>query len=166
MEQLRREIRADLELIRQAKVRSDFWTKIIVFVLGASMLLNGLILWGYYRRISEPVIVYNQETLPVITKQVKRGERLGYTVDFCKNREVEGSVVRSLLYDDGSQITGEQSSSTAQAVGCRTITVYSYEVPMNAKLGKAKLLVTTIYKTSQLEPQTYRKFTDSFEIVE
>lgn len=166
MELLRQEIRADLEAIRQAKIRSDFWTKVMVFILGASVLLNGIIIWGYYRASSAPVITYNQETLPVTTKQVKRGERLGYLVDFCKNREIEGSVVRSLIYEDGGQIAGEQSSATAQSIGCRTITVYTFEVPANAKLGKAKLLITTIYRTSTFQPQTYRKYTEEFEIVE
>lgn len=166
MEQIRQEIRADLEQIRLARVRSDFWGRVIVFILGASILLNGLVIWGYYRASSAPVIVYNQEYLPVTTPQVKRGERVGYTVDFCKNREVEGSVVRSLIYADGSQIVDEQSSSTAQATGCRSINVLSYTVPANAKLGKVRLLITTIYKTSTLQPQTFRKFTQEFEIVE
>lgn len=166
MEQLRQEIRADLEYIRKHKVRSDFWVKVSAFILGASMLFNGLIIYSWIKANAAPVIIYNQEVLPVATKQVKRGERLGYTVDFCKNREIEGSAVRTLIYDDGSQIADTQSIATAQSTGCRTITVYSYVVPANAKLGKAKVLITTIYKTSTLQPQTYRKFTEEFEIVE
>lgn len=166
MEQLRQEIRQDMEIIRKHAVRRDFGMKATVFLLGGSILLNGLVIWGYYQRNREPVIVYNQDILPVVTKQVKRGDRLGYTVNFCKNREIEGSVVRTLIYNNGNQIADKQSVSTAQPAGCRTITVYSYEVPANAPTGRAKLLITSFYPTSSFVPQTYRKFTEEFEIVE
>jgi hypothetical protein len=133
-------------------------------VLGMIVLYFIAIIYAAYL-LFYPVtpLVYNQKTLPIVSKVVQQGQPLAYTVDYCKYVNLPSSVKRTMVSAQNTVVlaTAENNLPT----GCHKANVYSTTVPMVTPPGVYHLEINVSYKVNALRTVQISTHTDNFTVV-
>jgi hypothetical protein len=109
-------------------------------IIGSSLLL------GYWLVYPDDVVVVTKP-VTVNSEVYHPGERLTYTLSYCKTRKLVGNVVRSLI--NGTRLTFTTVQSDLP-VGCHTVNVSDLVIPDYADSGTYHIEATIEYKINPI----------------
>jgi len=130
-------------------------------IILSAMGLLGYILYLLYFPFKP--MEYKYTTLPILKKQVKRGEAIQFTMDYCRNTDIPTTVYRQFVNDVLVYLPTVESRG---AKGCRQILVNTVIAPEALPSGKAHYEFSVHVKVNPLRTITYELRTEDFEIID
>lgn len=136
--------------------KKPYYFSIIVILLG--------ILVGFYYIY---LLVYPFKTIKsiqpsvVVNKEVKAGEVLTVTKDYCKYTPVTARLIRNLI--DGVSIPLPEVES-ALPEGCHIVNVI-IPIPEYVPTGVYTLKTTSVYKVNPVREININEFTEQFKVI-
>ena len=131
---------------------------IITFTLTAVLL--GIVAWWEF--VPDNVVtVINSNSVPVDKTIYNAGDRITYTISYCKTRQLSGKVMRALV--DGYRTLYETEYSDLP-IGCHTTKVNELVIPSFTPTGTYHLDVNIDYQINPLRVYTVHFQTQSFQV--
>lgn len=136
--------------------------EITAMPLIALLILLMILFWWWLIVPDRVVVVKNPMAIQVDKKVYHPGDRLTYTIDYCKTRPIMGKVSRALV--DGYRLMWETVYSNLP-VGCHKIEVNELKIHPYAPPGIYHLEITADYQVNPLQIYEVRENTVDFQIV-
>lgn len=127
-------------------------------IISAAMLLAGY--WWFFPE--QVVTVSNPTEIKTDKRVYQQGERIIYTLDYCKTRQIQGKVTRSLV--DGFVIPYGSIESDLP-VGCRKFFVYDLHIPEYTPPGIYHIEGSGEYHVNPIQTNRNCWRTEDFEVV-
>lgn len=139
------------------------FTRVMYYIVSLVMLIGvmTLALVIYWSNVPLDVLSINKEPLPVITKQVNRGELLFYEASYCKKTKADGTIARFLVGDD-KEIRLPVQEETGDAV-CRDIVVPQL-IPTGIEPGTYHIRFIVTYKPNPIREHVEVFASQNFEV--
>ena len=146
------------------KQRTIFWTGFAVLFAAAlvAFYFFYLLFWPFV-----PIEVKNNQSLPVIKKELTTNEEIGFVYDYCKKMDIQPRVVKEIISENNVITVSPVGNDTPQitAPSCGTITIY-HEIPDFTPPGKYRLYVFASYPINAFRSVNYTFRTEEFEVKE
>ncbi len=140
--------------------RCFYGLSLLTLVLATALML----LLGYWLFWPDKVItVENPLQIKVDKALYHHGDRVTYTFDYCKTRDLIGMVSRALVNE--VRISYSETYSNL-AVGCNNVKVSTLFIPEYAPPGKYHLELTGEYKLNPIRTYTIYLQTVDFMVVD
>ena len=125
--------------------------------------LGLMILFGFWMLYPYNPIVYNKLPYPVLNEnhQVRQGQILSYSVDYCKYTDIYPTVIKR--YVDGLVFETLAGRGVVYE-GCR-VQVVDNLVPLTLIPGHYRMQVLIEYKMNPVRVITYTNETEAFEVL-
>jgi hypothetical protein len=107
-------------------------------------------------------IVFNEAEFPVAAKQIKQGDMLFYTTDYCKYTTLPARVTRSFI---NSIIYVTPTTITNRPTGCHVIVIGTL-VPKELPLGMYYAEMSYQYQVNPIRTITIKVKTEEFEVIQ
>ena len=105
----------------------------------------------------------NPNSIQVDKKIYYPGDRITYTIDYCKYKNISGIVSRAITDDFRVTFTDVQSNLP---LGCHTTQVNDLTIPLFLSTGTYHLTISGMYKINTLRSfETPLLTTESFQVV-
>ena len=108
------------------------------------------------------IIIKNSQSLPVSQLTYNTGDRIVYTLDYCKTRNITGSVSRALV--DDYRLTFEDVNSNLET-GCHVVKINEIVIPEFTQPGTYHLEITGTYQINVLRKLVVELRTVNFNII-
>ena len=130
-----------------------------IIVATSIFLVITFVFWSLYPY--NPLKI-NVQPLPVINKEVKRGDSLVYNLDYCKS--TDSSVLISRSFIDGV-IFSIPDVTAKNLKGCRS-NLISLQVPESIPVGDYYLKVTYKYKVNPIRTMLLEAVSEKFTVID
>ena len=116
--------------------------------ISLSIITLAVLLVGYWLLWPETVITFtNPQSLSVDKKFYYPGDRIAYTVKYCKYKNITATVSRAIVDDYRVTFTDVQSNLP---MGCHTMTANDLTIPMFFTQGTYHLTISGLYPLNSL----------------
>lgn len=134
--------------------------KYIYLYVCLTIITMGTLLIGYW--LLWPVTIMTFTAPTVVDKQIyKPGDKIAYTLTYCKTNSQVGTVYRTLV---NSTITTYTPVTNNLPEGCRKTTRSDLTIPDNADAGIYHLESTIVYKINPIRDVVVSWKTNDFEV--
>jgi len=137
-----------------------------LFILSFITLILTLFLAGivtYWIFIPDTIIKMDNATAVPVDKTVyNAGDRITYTISYCKKRKLVGKVSRALV--DGYRISFGMKESDLPA-GCHTTKVNELRIPLFTQTGIYHIETTIIYQNNPIKTSSFYWRSVDFKVV-
>jgi hypothetical protein len=106
-------------------------------------------------------LVINERPLPVLNKEVKKGDSVYYTFDYCKNTDKEAHVNKK--FSDGIEFALPEFDLSNPS-GCRIQTIAT-EIPLPLPEGDYIIVATYSYDMNPIRRVVVKTHTQKFKVV-
>ena len=134
------------------------WASFVVIVSAMGIMIQAAV----WMIAPEEVFSVKYHVIPTDRRIYTAGERIAYTVEYCKTRPVVGQVSRSIV--DGVRTTFPTISGDLPT-GCHTVTVSDIRVPIYLPSGSYHLEMTVEHRVNPLATSVVKYRTEDFEVV-
>jgi hypothetical protein len=107
-------------------------------------------------------LVINQRPLPVLNKEVKKGDIVHYTFDYCKYAKIPTHVNKK--FSDGIEFALPEYDVNNPS-GCRVQTIAT-EIPMTLPEGEYIIIANYTYHVNPIRTITIKTHTEKFKVIE
>ena len=107
-------------------------------------------------------LVINQRPLPIVNKEVKKGDIVEYTFDYCKNTDMHTHVNKK--FSDGIEFALPEYDLSNPS-GCRVQNIVT-EIPHTLPEGEYIIVATYTYDVNPLRRIVIKTHTEKFKVVE
>ncbi len=135
-----------------------YYLSMTVIIL-AMLLLISVFIFAFFPY--EPVKL-NKSPFKVITKQVKAGGNLVYTLDFDKKMNIKPEIYYYLI--DGTVVRLNTGSAANRPLGDQIRTL-DIEIPKNTRPNHYFLQIDLVYKINALQTKYYSWVSEEFEVI-
>ena len=125
-----------------------FYLSVFTFIVTIGLLAS---IWYWLFWPVKVLDVKNPTAITVDKTVYKAGDRISYTISYCKNNAITGEVNRALVNSIRIPFTGIRSNL---ATGCKTITNRDLVIPAFVDSGTYHIETTAEYKINPLRTQT------------
>lgn len=119
-------------------------------------------LFFYKAFFPDKVLQLNANNLPVTPAEVRAGEQITFTVDYCKYKAVPSNLTISFV--DG-QLVGSFNTTRNFATGCHKQDV-TVDVPVTLKPDEYYLEIEILYTGGFLQDESHSLRTQKFRVIE
>lgn len=128
--------------------------EIIYLYICLTIIASSSLIFGYWMIFPLNPMYFTKDT--TVEKTIYHpGDRITYTISYCKKKAIVGTVYRSLL--NGTRTSFTPMTNTLPA-GCRTTKVSDLIIPTYTESGRYHLEATIEYKLNPI-----RKFSTSWK---
>lgn len=126
-----------------------------------SVILLGLVTYWLFWP-DNVMVIKNPQAVQVDKQVYQAGDRLTYTVSYCKSRVAIGTITRALV--DGYR-TNFDVKTNSLTPGCHTVSLNDLEIPKFVPTGTYHLEATASYVLNPLRNQNVRWQSVDFQVV-
>lgn len=145
---------AEFKLIKHLEHIFLFITLGVIFIC--------FILIGYWEFVPDKVFYFTSE--PQVNGEVfHKGEPISYTFSYCKTRQVQGDLFRTLI---NGTVTTFTTIPTNLPLGCGTITKKDLIIPMSQDVDTYHLETVVVFKVNPLRDYSVSWKSKNFKIIE
>jgi len=128
-----------------------------------AIIIGGFLTFAYWIYWPNKVIeIHNAQAIQVDKKEYRIGDRISYTIDYCKYTEIQGIVSRSLV--DGFKYNYSDYKSNV-SIGCKTVIVSDMVIPDYLTPGIYHIETLAEYKINPLRNVEIRWKSVDFKVV-
>lgn len=145
-----------------------------LYIFSLATLVFAFIVLGYFtfllfQPFKEPIIYTHPFEVVNENKEVKRGEKLYYQVDFEKRQDVSVTSYNNIVCQDGNLVTLVPQSTIVQntraPVGRQLVTDFKI-IPEKTSLGECKIEIEVVYHVNRLKDVHRHRETEWFTVYE
>ena len=132
------------------------WVCITIVAAGMGLLFY----WSFYPY--KIMTIKNQMSLPIDKKVYQAGDRIIYTLDYCKTMDITGKLFRAI--SDGITVNYETIESNIP-VGCHIINRGDLVIPEFLPSGEYFIRSTSEWQVNPIRRVTMNFKTEPFEVI-